>query len=142
LGILAWQGQPLTLRVQRSSPEEPADIVVRWVEALGAMELGRAETEWSRSADGRTGMRVRSFTLALQNPFDASRPLEPMQVQLAAAHEMGHALGLPHSDSPRDVMYPSNTASSISPRDYETMAGLYRLENGAFLGPEALTGYR
>lgn len=142
LGILAWQGQPFPLRVQRNPAGEDADIVVRWVEELGARQLGRAETEWSRGADGRTGMRVRSFTLAMRNPFEPARPLEPVEVQLTAAHEMGHALGLPHSDSPRDVMYPTNTATSLSPRDYETMAGLYRVENGAVLDAEALAGIR
>jgi predicted Zn-dependent protease len=43
---------------------------------------------------------------------------------------MGHALGLPHSDSPRDVMYPTNSATSLSAQDYRTMESLYRLPDG------------
>ncbi len=57
---------------------------------------------------------------------------------LTAAHEMGHALGLPHSDSDRDVMYPTNTARNLTTRDFRTMEALYRLPNGAKIrrGPQ------
>lgn len=134
-GILAWQGTPFTLRVDRRASTEAADIVVEWVDVLGGSQLGRAETEWTRDGDGRMAMRVRRFALAVLNPLAPDRPLDPGQVRLAAAHEMGHALGLPHSDSRRDVMYPTNTAGTLSARDYETMAALYRLENGALLPP-------
>lgn len=137
-GILAWQAKPIPLRVLRSTGGEEVDIVVRWVDRLGGTELGRVETEWVRRTDGAAAMRVRSFELALRNPFDASRGLTPDQVQLTAAHEMGHALGLPHSDSPRDVMHPTNTATTISPRDYQAMAALYRMENGAIVDPDVV----
>ncbi len=43
---------------------------------------------------------------------------------------MGHALGLPHSDESGDVMYPTNTANTLSARDYRAMQVLYRLPNG------------
>jgi len=38
---------------------------------------------------------------------------------------------LPHSDSERDVMFPTNTAHSLSNRDFRTLDALYRLPNGA-----------
>ena len=59
--------------------------------------------------------------------------ISPQQLLLTAAHEMGHALGLPHSDSERDVMYPTNTARSLSTRDFRTLGALYRLPNGALI---------
>ena len=55
----------------------------------------------------------------------------PEEVPLTAAHEMGHVLGPPHSDSHRDVVYPTNTARSLTPRDFRTVEALYRLPNGA-----------
>ena len=35
-----------------------------------------------------------------------------------------------HSDNARDVMYPANTATSLSARDYRTMEALYAPEDG------------
>jgi predicted Zn-dependent protease len=135
LGILAWQDKPFAIRIDRTGRDRDSDIVVRWVDALGGTELGRAETQWSRGTDGTMAMEVRDFVLVLRDPFDPAGLLDPDAVRLAAAHEMGHALGLPHSDSERDVMYPMNTATTLSPRDYRTMAALYSTENGALLGP-------
>lgn len=35
-----------------------------------------------------------------------------------------------HSDNSRDVMYPTNTATSLSAQNYKTMGALYALEDG------------
>jgi predicted Zn-dependent protease len=67
----------------------------------------------------------------MRSPGNVNSQLAPQQVLLTAAHEMGHALGLPHSDSRRDVMYPTNTARNLSNRDFRTVNALYRLTNGA-----------
>jgi predicted Zn-dependent protease len=50
---------------------------------------------------------------------------------LTAAHEMGHALRLPHSDSERDLMYRTNASRSLATRDFHTLDALYRMPNGA-----------
>ena len=99
---------------------------MNWYRGLGANQIGRARTQWSP----QTGLQVLSLDLATRSPF-SSRVIEFRQIRLTAAHEMGHALGLlMHSDSQRDVMYPSNTATSLSARDYRTMEALYELEDG------------
>jgi predicted Zn-dependent protease len=142
LGIRAWDGTPFRLRVERADRSGSEDIVIRWTDRLDGAELGRAETEWQRSSDGRMEMRVTDFALVMRNPVRAGRMVTPQEMRLIAAHEMGHALGLPHSDVERDVMYPTNTATRLSPRDYQTMNALYGLTNGAILTREALAAAR
>ena len=73
---------------------------------------------------------VMSIELVSQDPYRPGRTADPRQVRLTAAHEMGHALGLQHSNARRDVMYPTNTATSLSAQDYRTIEVLYQLEDG------------
>jgi hypothetical protein len=132
-GILTWQDKPFRIEIERGVSARAVDFSVRWSRRLDGAQLGRVDTRWFRELDGRTGMQVKDFVLVHRDPFSPDRPLATQKVQLAAAHEMGHALGLPHSDSDRDVMFPTNTARTLSVRDYATMAALYSLENGALV---------
>jgi len=134
-GILTWQDKPFRIEIDRTPQGSDVDFGVRWSAQLEGAQLGRADTRWFRKTDGRTGMQVSDFVLVYRNPFDTRLPLDPRKVELASAHEMGHALGLPHSDSERDVMYPTNTAHALSVRDYATMSALYSVENGALVPP-------
>ena len=127
-GIRAWNGHPFPIRIDERS-SAGAHVVVRWVETLGGNRIGVARTQWHPTE----GLTVRSLSLATRSPFGGRGPIAPRQVQLTAAHEMGHALGLPHSDSERDVMYPTNTATSLSARDYRTMEALYELQDGVVI---------
>ena len=131
-GIAVWNGHPFPLRVLLSDRPGQEDIAVRWTEASGGLELGRVQTRWIRETGSAT-LEIDEFALSTRNPHNPGRTLDPSQVTLTAAHEMGHALGLPHSDAERDVMYPTNTARALSSRDFRTMEALYSLENGAEL---------
>lgn len=135
-GILAWQGQPFPIRILRSEIGE-ADFEIRWVRSLNGNELGRTGTRWSSGPEG-IAMEVISIELATRSPGSGA-PRDPAAIRLTAAHEMGHALGLPHSDDRRDVMYPTNSALNLTAHDYSTMNALYRLQNGATIeipGPD------
>jgi hypothetical protein len=125
-GIRAWNGQPFPVQIDLRGTLD-AHFSVKWARSLGGTQLGVARTQWS----AETGRRVLAIELATRNPFDQTHVLDARQIRLTAAHEMGHALGLPHSDAERDVMFPTNTATSLSARDYRTMEALYALEDGA-----------
>lgn len=130
LGLSAWQGHPFPLDFLDRTEEGAADIVVRWMAQLGGSSLGSTRTRWVLEGTSQSFVVV-DFSLATRSPYDARVELQPPQVELTAAHEMGHALGLPHSDDPRDVMYPKNTALTLTSRDYRTLEALYALPNGA-----------
>ena len=128
-GVRAWNGQPFPIQVDTRG-DRPAHFAVSWTQSLGGQQLGVARTRWSL----QRGLEVVSIELTTRSPFDHG-VLDPRQVRLTAAHEMGHALGLPHSDSRADVMYPTNSSTTLSAQDYRTMEVLYQLEDGTVIVP-------
>lgn len=125
-GIRAWNNQPFPILADLRGDRSP-HFSVRWTQ-LGGRQLGVARTQWSQ----RTGLEVVDIQLGTSNPIDFG-PADPRQVRLTAAHEMGHALGLGHSDASRDVMYPTNTATSMSAQDYRSIEVLYQTQDGTII---------
>lgn len=97
---------------------------------LSGSQLGLTRVRWSFEK-GEARFEVLGIALAMLSPARQKFELAPEQVLLTPAHEMGHALGLPHSDSEQDVIYPKNTARNLSSRDFRTVDALYCLPNGA-----------
>lgn len=131
-GVQVWHQHPFPLTVSTRSVAQDPDITVGWSRSLGENRLGRAEMRWSREGEEVT-VEITSMQLATHHPQSLAMEVSPEQLRLVAAHEMGHALGLPHSDSPRDVMFPQNTAWRMTQRDFRTMEAVYRIPNGALI---------
>lgn len=132
-GIRAWDGHPFPLSVSTREGPGHVDVPVQWVDGMEEGRLGRTQVEWTLKGDEVT-VNVLALTLATRDLRAGGRELTAREVELVAAHEMGHVLGLPHSDDERDIMYPENTATRLTARDFLTLEALYALPGGVQVG--------
>ncbi|MDX2194028.1 MAG: matrixin family metalloprotease [Gemmatimonadales bacterium] len=102
-----------------------ADVVVQWVDRFDFARAGQTDLMW----DNGGVVRRAYVTLALADQADHVLAREDLAA--IALHELGHALGLPHSDAPSDIMFPSTSAGRLSERDRATLRLLYELPPGS-----------
>ncbi len=131
-GMHSWDGNSAGLGFREVTSPDSADIRVRWVVALpDSTRVGVTNLNWS--PDGE--IHGADITLALQE--GAHHTDLPVSVrQRVAAHELGHAIGLPHSGRRDDLMFPGTLASSPSRRDQATLQLLYAVPTGSLHVPQ------
>jgi len=101
-----------------------ADVKFRWIRRFEAHQAGT--TDWETDGDGWLSSAV--VTLATEH--EDGTPMSDEFLGLVAIHELGHVVGLPHSDDPGDVMHAGNRNFKLSDRDIQSARQLYgRLES-------------
>jgi predicted Zn-dependent protease len=130
-GLAPWSGNSANLRFAEVTNPDEADIVVSFVGFVSdSGELGVTQT--TSSTNGAT-TKV-EISLALRQTENG--PLIPAALmRRVAAHEFGHAMGLPHSGDRNDLMFPTATATNPSRRDQATLQLLYAVPPGPLRTP-------
>ena len=121
----AWSPAAVGLRFLEQADTVDVQMTVRWSDTLEADRAGATDVTWDKSG------RIHGVTvyLAIRSP-STGRPFAPEARRAIALHELGHALGLPHSSHGDDAMYPIATATALTDRDRFSLRLLYELPTG------------
>ena len=118
-----WTDIGLPVRFTFVERAREAEIQVRWTDRL---ERKTGNTVWRVDRNGW----MRGSDVVLSTHLSDGRALDVRSLRAIALHEVGHALGLSHSDDRHDVMAPLVRVAALSNGDRATARLLYTLPAG------------
>ena len=128
--LYRWENTGMGVRFDIVPDTSGADIVVHWIDRFDFDRAGQTDLTWDQA--GR--VRRAAISLAIRTTRGFSLPDDALVS--VAVHEIGHALGLPHSADSNDVMYSATRTGVISERDRRTAQVLYQLQPGPVRDPK------
>ena len=124
--LRVWEevsGAPL--RFEITSDPTAAQVEFRWIDRFPTSQAGSTHRQLNESGF------IEHVTVTLAAAHSNGVPMSPEFVRLVALHEVGHIVGLPHSENPGDAMHPGNRNLELSPRDIRSVEVLYRVPGEA-----------